>query len=88
MKPSLSADTYKKGKWVLVDDRVPKTHGIKIILTDNNAIGLASYVDDEWIQFLPTFVGNVRKWCEFLDEGGQEYDVNINEPEPELCGGV
>lgn len=81
-------DTYQKGKWIKVSDRLPKTQGIKLTLTENNQFGLAGYVDDEWIQFLPTYLGEVYKWCEFLDDGGQEIDFVVDLPEPELCGGA
>lgn len=74
----------QKGKWVLVSERTPVTQGIKITLTQSGNLGIASYVDDEWIQFLPTYLGDVYKWCEFLDEGGQEMDIMIDDPVPEL----
>lgn len=82
------SDSYQRGKWVKTSVRLPKNQGIKITLTDNHHLGLAAYVDDEWIQFLPSYLGEVAQWCEFLDDGGQEIDCSINEPEPELHGGV
>lgn len=82
------SDTYKKGKWIKVTERLPKTIGIKLTLTAAHQLGLASYVDAEWVQFLPTYLGEVYMWCEFLDDNGQEVEFTVDEPEPELCGGV
>lgn len=83
-----NSDTYQKGKWIKVSDRLPKNIGIKLTMTKDKSFGLASFVDDEWIQFLPTFLGEVFYWCEFIDDNGQEIEFVIDQPEPELCGGA
>ena len=82
----MNADCYQKGTWVKVSDRVPTNSGIKFTLTKNSQLGLAAYFDGEWIQFLPTFLGDVHRWCEFVNDNGQEIEFDVNLPEPELDG--
>lgn len=78
------SDSNLLGKWVKVSDRTPTTPDIKITMTENKIMGLASFVDDEWIQLLPTFMGDVYMWCEFIGEDGEPILFEL--PEPELVG--
>lgn len=75
------------GRWVLVENRNPESASLHITLTKNGVFGIASYVDDEWIQFLPTYLGDVYKWYEFVNDRGEPVEFSI-EPEPELQNGA
>lgn len=60
------------GSWVIVDDRLPKTTGIKITQTKDNIFGIAIFHKDEWHHLLPSYMGEVYKWYEFVNSDGDE----------------
>ena len=79
-------DSYIKGTWVKVEDRTPTTADIKLTMTKDRHVGLAIFTDDEWVQLLPTYLGDVYMWAEYRNEGGEVVDVMFDEPSPELLG--
>lgn len=62
------------GMWVDVIDREPKTSGIKFTLTKDNFFGIATFYNNEWIHLLPTYLGEVQKWFEFVNSDGEEIE--------------
>ena len=71
----------RKGKWISIASELPTTSELKLVLTDRGMLGLAAYVDDEWVQFMPTYLGEVQKWCKFVGDDGDELSIEL-EPEP------
>lgn len=68
------------GSWVLVDDRLPKTAGIKITQTKENIFGICIFYNNEWVHLLPTYFGEVYKWYEFTNHDGHEVEF-VTDPD-------
>lgn len=62
------------GGWVDVNIRSPVTKGLKFTMTHNKIFGLACYYEGQWVEFLPTHMGEVAWWFEFLDDDGKEIE--------------
>lgn len=72
--------TKIRGKWVSASERLPKTTGIKCTLTADKFFGLATF-NGEWVHLLPTFVGEVAYWFEFVNIDGDEIEF-VTDPTP------
>lgn len=80
--------TMKKlGKWVFVEENLPKTSGIKITQTKEGVLGVAIFFKSEWHHLLPTYFGEVYKWYECVNSDGDEVEF-VTDPTSTAKGNV